>query len=104
MKNTHANPRTSGELLDDLRLLVADTKTMVANTVAEHSDSALVALGERYDAAQRRLTELYDGAREKVVAGAKCTDASIRDHPYKSLAIAVGVGVVVGALLARRGR
>lgn len=104
MKNNQPSPRTSGELLEDLRLLVADTKTLIANNVAEHSDSALAALSDRYEAAQQRLAELYDGAREKIVAGAKSTDASIRDHPYKALVIALGAGVVLGALLVRPSR
>ena len=104
MKTNQSTPRTSGELLDDLRLLVADTKTMIAQSVADHSESALAALGDRYEAAQQRFTELYNGAREKVVAGAKCTDASIRDHPYKALAIALGAGVLIGALFVRPSR
>jgi ElaB/YqjD/DUF883 family membrane-anchored ribosome-binding protein len=37
-----------------------------------------------------------------VVAGARCTDATIREHPYQSLALALGVGVIAGALLSRR--
>ncbi len=104
MKNNRTNTRTSAELLDDLRLLVADTKSLVANSVADHSEDALAALGERYEAAHERFTELYDGAREKVVAGAKSTDASIRAHPYQAVAIALGVGVLIGAVFSRRGR
>jgi ElaB/YqjD/DUF883 family membrane-anchored ribosome-binding protein len=104
MKNNRTNTRTSAELLDDLRLLVADTKTLVANSVADHSEDALAALGERYEAAQQRFGELYEGAREKVIAGAKSTDANIREHPYKAVAIALGVGVLIGAVFARRGR
>ena len=47
---------------------------------------------------------MYDGARKRVVAGAKCTDEAIRENPYQSLAIAGGVGLLVGLLLARRGQ
>ena len=102
MKNNKDIARTPSELLDDLRNLVADTKTMVADSVTEHSGEAFSALSERFGAAQERVTELYDGARKKVVAGAKCTDATIREYPYQSLAVALGVGVIVGALISRR--
>lgn len=73
------------------------------------SDSLTDSLNERLEAAreqlaraQERLGEIYDDTRDKVVAGAKVTDKAIRRHPYESLAIALGVGVVVGALLGRR--
>jgi len=47
--------------------------------------------------AQERLTDLYDSAKEKVTEGARRTDEAIRAHPYESLAIALGVGVLIGA-------
>ena len=104
MKNNKDIARTPGELLEDLRTLVADTKTMLADSVSERSSEAFAALSDRFGAAQERATELYDGAKKKVVAGAKCTDATIREHPYQSLAVALGVGVIVGALIVRRSR
>jgi ElaB/YqjD/DUF883 family membrane-anchored ribosome-binding protein len=61
-------------------------------------------LRTRFDAAQERFTDIYEGAKKKVVAGAKCTDAAIRANPYQSLAIAAGVGLLVGVLLGRRSK
>lgn len=104
MKNNQDIARTPSELLEDLRTLIAETKTLVAESVSERSGQALAALSERIGAAQERVTELYGDAKEKVVAGAKCTDATIREHPYQSLAVALGAGIIVGALLARRSR
>ena len=40
--------------------------------------------------------------QEKAIAGAKATDQMIRDNPYKTLGIALGVGVLIGYLLRRR--
>ena len=48
------------------------------------------------------MGELYDGAKKKVVAGAKYTDTAIRENPYQALAIALGVGVLIGVLVGRR--
>jgi len=42
--------------------------------------------------------------RNKTVAGAKATDKKIRQNPYKSIAVAVGAGLLAGALIGRRGR
>ena len=56
------------------------------------------------DSVTNRLSGMYSGARDKVVAGAKATDSKIRDKPYHSLAIAAGVGVLLGLLVGRRSR
>jgi len=58
-------------------------------------------LRERFDAAQERITDMYAGANKKAVSIAKRGDATIRDNPYPSLAIAFGAGLLAGVLVAR---
>ena len=70
---------------------------MMVDSVTEHSSDAISNLRERFSAAQERFSELYDGAKKKVVAGAKYTDTAIRENPYQSMAIALGVGVLSSA-------
>lgn len=36
--------------------------------------------------------------KERAISGARVTDETVREHPYQSLGIAFGVGVLVGAL------
>jgi len=38
----------------------------------------------------------------KVADGAKATDKVIRQHPYQSVGIAIGLGLVIGLLAGRR--
>jgi len=38
----------------------------------------------------------------KAIDGAKTADKTIRDHPYQSIGIAVGVGLLIGVLVARK--
>ena len=102
--NTESTAKTPQDLLDDLHALVAEAEKMMGDTLTEHSEDAIAALRSRYDAAQERLTELYTGARKKVVAGAKCTDEAIRANPYQALAIAAGVGLLLGVLVGRRSK
>lgn len=104
MKTTKNSAHTPKELLNDLRSLVSDTQTMATESLSEHTAEALDALRERYDAAQERFAELYEVAKKRAVEGAQQADATIRKHPYESLAIALGVGVVIGALISRRSR
>jgi ElaB/YqjD/DUF883 family membrane-anchored ribosome-binding protein len=40
--------------------------------------------------------------QEKAVAAAKATDQVIRTHPYESIGVAFGVGLLIGVLVARK--
>jgi ElaB/YqjD/DUF883 family membrane-anchored ribosome-binding protein len=101
---SESTAQTPKELLSELQTLVAEAEKMMGDSVSEHTEDAISALRTRFDAAQEHFTDLYEGARKKVVAGAKCTDAAIRANPYQSLAIAAGVGLLVGVLLGRRSK
>lgn len=100
--NKHSAAQSPQDMLEELRSLVADAEKMVGDSVAEHSEEAIGALRQRYEAAQERLADLYEGTKKRVVAGAKYADEAIREKPYQSMAVAVGVGLVVGVLLGRR--
>lgn len=103
MKNNHdTSAQSPKELLNDLRSLVSDAEKMAAESITETTADAIGALRTRFDAAHTRMSELCSSAKEKVVAGAKCTDQAIRANPYQSLAIAAGAGLLLGVLLGRR--
>lgn len=102
MKNNKDTAHTPKELLSELQTLVAEAEAMMADSVTETSAAALGNLRERFGAAQERFSDLYDTAKKKVAAGAKYTDTAIRENPYQSMAIALGVGVLVGVLVGRR--
>ena len=74
---------------------------MIAGSATEHSADAFDSLRSRFSAAQERFTDAYAGARKKVIAGAKYTDETIRANPYQSLAIAAGIGLIIGVLAGR---
>jgi ElaB/YqjD/DUF883 family membrane-anchored ribosome-binding protein len=104
MKNNKESAHTAGELLTELKALVAEAETMMADSLTEHTSEAIGALRDRFGAAQERFSEMYDNTRKRIAAGAKATDETIRENPYQSIAVALGVGVVLGVLLGRRGR
>ena len=99
---THKDTATPQELLSDLQSLVKETEAMVADKVSGYSEEALASLRTRYAAAQERFTDACASARKRVVAGAHYTDETIRANPYQSLAIATGLGVLIGILVSRR--
>ena len=43
-----------------------------------------------------------ENIQEKTAASARATDRTIRQHPYESIGIAFGVGVLIGVLINRR--
>lgn len=105
MKNkTDSTAQTPQDLLAELRSLVSDAEKMVGDSLTENSEDAVSTLRSRFDAAQERMGELYTTARKKVVAGARYTDETIRANPYQSLAIAAGIGVLIGVLVGRRSK
>jgi len=103
MKNhTETTTHTPKELLAELQALVSEAETMVAGSLSEHTSEAMGTLRSRFCAAQERFGEIYEGAKKKVVAGAKYTDETIRENPYQSIAVALGVGVLLGVVIGRR--
>jgi ElaB/YqjD/DUF883 family membrane-anchored ribosome-binding protein len=98
MMNTEVN---TDKLVNDLRKLTRDAEELVEATAGE--------VGERARDARKRLSAAVDSAhatcealQEKAVNGAKATDKVIRDHPYQSLGIAFGVGLLIGVLVNRK--
>ena len=102
MKINQDTAQTPKELLSQLQALVVEAETMMTDSLSEHSAETLTNLRERFGAAQERFTDLYQGAKKKVVAGAKYTDTTIRENPYQSLAVALGIGVLAGVIIGRR--
>ncbi len=67
------------------------------------------ATGEKARELRARLGAAIESAKvtaqkleEKTIAAAKATDRCIRDHPYQTLGVAFGLGLLLGVLLGRR--
>jgi ElaB/YqjD/DUF883 family membrane-anchored ribosome-binding protein len=39
---------------------------------------------------------------ERAMEGARATDRVIREHPYQSIGVAFGIGLLIGVLVTRR--
>lgn len=92
---------TLRKLVDDFKVVVHDAESLLKASAGE--------LGEKAREARTRLAASLEGAKasfhqveDKAVAGAKATDKVIREHPYQSLGIAFGVGLLIGVLVTRR--
>lgn len=98
---TDRTTQTAEEVLDELRSLVSEAEKILAQT-PQGACNCDTPLRERLEAAQERLSAVYRGTKQKVVAGAKYADETVRENPYQSMAVALGIGVLVGVLVGRR--
>jgi ElaB/YqjD/DUF883 family membrane-anchored ribosome-binding protein len=97
MTTSEANER----LAADLKLLMRDAEELLKATAGE--------AGEKLKEVRNRLTRAVESAKatcqdlqETTVKGAKAVDETVREHPYESIGIAFGVGLLIGVLVGRR--
>ena len=93
-KATQAISNDMGQLAEDARALMTATADVAGEKVVEAR--------QRLAAALERGKAMYGRVREKAVEGARVTDEAVHEHPYQAIAIGVGVGALVGYLIARR--
>ena len=67
----------------------------------ERGDSEKGELRAKLEAAVEKAKAVCQRLEEKTVEAAKVTDKAIREHPYPSIGIAFGLGVLVGVLVTR---
>ena len=97
MTTTEANER----LAADFKLLMRDAEELLKATTGE--------AGEKIKEVRARLAKALESAKttstylqDKTVETAKAADQTIREHPYESIGVAFGVGLLIGFLVARR--
>ena len=100
MSSRKATAESPEQIVDNLRALIAEAEKAIGGG-AEGAEDKLVSIRERLSDTKERVEHAFSVAKEKVIAGAKQTDTAIRSHPYESIAIALGVGVLLGAFLRR---
>lgn len=94
MKYREAIGNDVGTLIEDARGLLTATADVAEGKVI---------------AARKRLAEALDDGnrvvkriRHRALDGAKAADDTFRHHPYETIGIALGVGLLLGLLFSRR--
>lgn len=82
--------------------MINEAEGIIKNLGEGHVEEQWYNLRQKFQEGADRLRESYEDMEETVVASARTTDEKIRDHPYESLAVALGIGVVLGAILKSR--
>jgi len=93
------------KLVADLKVVVADAEELLAAT-AHQTGERVTELRERMQEnlrnARHKLADAEDAIKAKTREVAKATDHYVHEHPWKSIGIAAGVGLVIGMLISRR--
>ncbi len=93
--------KANERLVADLKLLVRDSEELLKATAGE--------AGEKLKEVRNRMAKAVESAKatcedlqESTIKGAKAVDETVREHPYESIGIAFGVGLLIGVLVGRR--
>jgi ElaB/YqjD/DUF883 family membrane-anchored ribosome-binding protein len=100
MRNTMENGRD--ELLSDFNQVVSETQGLLdsmKSATTEKTAQLRASLEKNLQATKERLAKLQDTATERATAAAKATDDYVRESPWTAVAVAAGVGVLVGLAL-----
>ena len=88
------------KLMRDLKVVANDAEALIKATAGDMSEKA--------KDARARLSQAVASAREtcldlqsKAAEQAKVADEMVREHPYQTIGIAFGVGVLLGVLFGR---
>lgn len=81
--------------------LAQDAQDLLAAT-ADVSESKVIEARKRLSAALERGKQAWGQFQEQAAAKAKVADELVHEHPYQSIGIALGVGTLLGLLMARR--
>lgn len=95
------NEANMEKLGTDLNELSRDAEAMLHATAGQAGEK-ITELRGRLAKTLESVKATYHRVEEKTVAGAKAADKTIRAHPYESIGVAFGVGLLIGVLVSRR--
>lgn len=89
------------KLITDLKVLSRDAEAVLQATAGQAGDK-MADLRQKLGHALESAKATCHRFEEKAMAGAKAADKTIRAHPYESMGVAFGVGLLIGVLVTRR--
>lgn len=92
-------------VMADLKTLASDAEDLLKATAGDVSDKARDArtrVSAALDRARTTYADLQEHGIESARAAVKQADETIRSHPYESVGIAFGLGILLGAVLRRK--
>ncbi len=92
-------------VMADLHALTRDAESLLKATAGDVSDKAKEAR-TRVTEALERAKSTYANLQQQTFASAKAAakraDTVIRDHPYETIGVAFGIGLLLGVVITRK--
>ena len=93
------------KLMEDLGAVVRDAEELLKATASQTGERVAEVRAraeESLRAAKLRLKDTQEAIIDKAKAAARETDHYVHENPWKAAGIAAAIGVLVGAIIARR--
>jgi ElaB/YqjD/DUF883 family membrane-anchored ribosome-binding protein len=105
MDTTTQRDDTSGRLTQGLRHMVDEAEQLLHSTVDSGDakfDAVRLQLSQHLKRLRLQVDELEASAAQKARHAARAADQTVHAHPYGAMGLAAAVGLLIGALVARR--
>ena len=92
-------------LADDFRAVLDDADELLrqaAQGAGKGYDEARLRLEQALKAARGELQALDEAVTDGAKRAARATDDYVHEHPWESIAVGAGIGLLLGLLIARR--
>lgn len=92
-------------MVTDLRTLARDAEDLLRATAGDASEKVKEARARLGSALERAKSTCQDAQGQTIAtakAAVKKADTVIRGHPYESIGVAFGVGLLIGVLVTRK--
>lgn len=106
MKNLRRMMKEAEEMLAQSRDLDEDDVSEIkarlqggVDRLRESYDEMGGRLRDYYSEMEDRITDYYNEIEERLRESVESTEETIRSHPYQTIALTFGAGVILGALL-----
>jgi ElaB/YqjD/DUF883 family membrane-anchored ribosome-binding protein len=105
MQEDAAEPVTAETIIEDLRAVVRDTEALLRATEGQAGEKIAgirARVEESLGGAKERLHQAGAGVESQARSAARSTDTYVRENPWAAVAIAAGIGYLLGSIGRRR--
>lgn len=88
------------EQIDELRERLQAGSDRLCDCCEEFGDR----VRDSYQDLEARIRDCYSEVEDRLRTSAQTTDETLRSHPYQSILVSLGIGIMIGSLLRTRSR
>jgi ElaB/YqjD/DUF883 family membrane-anchored ribosome-binding protein len=96
---------TKDKLIEDLKVVAKDVEELLRATASQTGDKVAAARAQAEESLRGIKTRLHETGVDMADQTRKAVGAAddyVRDNPWQSIAVAAGVGFIIGILVSRR--